>query len=73
MSDSMESKIIIDAIKMGLKGKHTPKNAIFQSDRGSQYTSKEVIKLISDLGLNQSMSRKGNCWIMMFLKASLKH
>ena len=62
MSDNMESKIITDAIRMGLKGKTIPENAIFHSDRGSQYTSKEVTKLLSELGLTQSMSRKGNCW-----------
>ena len=62
ISETMNAKIITDAIKMGLAGKQIPCNAIFHSDRGSQYTSKEVTKLVADLGLKQSMSRKGNCW-----------
>ena len=62
MSDTMDSNIIVEAITNGLKGKTIPVNAIFHSDRGSQYTSNEVKKLLSDLGIKQSMSRKGNCW-----------
>lgn len=62
IAETMESKIITDAIKMGLSGKKIPDNAIFHSDRGSQYTSKEVRELVTKLGLKQSMSRKGNCW-----------
>ena len=54
--------MITNIIESGLKGEKIPKGAIFQSDRGSQYTSKEVKKLLSELGLEQSMSRKGNCW-----------
>lgn len=62
MSETMESEMITKIIESGLKGKEIPKGAIFHSDRGSQYTSKEVKKLLSELGLEQSMSRKGNCW-----------
>ena len=51
MSETMESKIIVNAMKMGLAGKKIPDNAIFHSDRGSQYTSKEVRDLIKKLGL----------------------
>ncbi len=62
MSETIESSMITKIIESGLKGKEIPKGAIFHSDRGSQYTSKEVKKLLSELGLEQSMSRKGNCW-----------
>ena len=39
----------------------TPK-LLFHSDRGSQYASIEFRKLLSNFGVVQSMSRKGNCW-----------
>jgi putative transposase len=32
------------------------------SDRGCQYTSQDYRKALSDLGIEVSMSRKGNCW-----------
>jgi len=34
------------------------------SDRGIQYASHEYRKLLKQFKMTQSMSRKGNCWIM---------
>ncbi len=59
---SLNLIVTILAILSWYEGKTIPVNAIFHSDRGSQYTSNEVKKLLSDLGIKQSMSRKGNCW-----------
>lgn len=36
-------------------------NILIHSDQGSHYTNPAYIKLIKDLGMIQSMSRKGNC------------
>jgi len=36
-------------------------NTIIHSDQGFHYTSPEYSKKIKDLGITQSMSRKGNC------------
>lgn len=36
--------------------------AIIHSDQGCHYTSVSFRELIKDLGLRQSMSRRGNCW-----------
>ena len=35
---------------------------IIHSDQGCHYTSVKFIQIIKDVGLRQSMSRKGNCW-----------
>lgn len=35
---------------------------MFHSDRGSQYTSGSMRKLLTDFDVLQSMSRKANCW-----------
>ncbi len=38
-------------------------NLIFHSDRGVQYTSNKIVKLLNtNAKVIQSMSRKGNCW-----------
>jgi transposase InsO family protein len=37
-------------------------NLILHSDRGSTYASKKYRKLIKKLGIQQSMSAKGNCY-----------
>jgi putative transposase len=35
---------------------------IFHSDRGSQYASREIARVLQECGITASMSRKGNCW-----------
>ena len=37
------------------------KNVMIHSDQGFHYTNPTYIKMIKDLGMTQSMSRKGNC------------
>ena len=65
ISDVMDVSIVKDAIENGFKGVKITDGAIFHSDRGSQYSSNDVRNLLKDLGVNQSMSRKGNCWDMV--------
>ena len=36
--------------------------AIIHSDQGVHYTHPEFQRRVKELGLKQSMSRKGNCW-----------
>jgi len=36
--------------------------AFIHSDQGSHYTSSVFQELLTDYGLQQSMSRRGNCW-----------
>lgn len=38
------------------------KDAFIHSDQGSHYTSPRYQKLLKKYGLDQSMSRRGNCW-----------
>ncbi|MCH1627990.1 IS3 family transposase [Fredinandcohnia quinoae] len=38
------------------------KDAFIHSDQGSHYTSPRYQKLLKKYGLEQSMSRRGNCW-----------
>ncbi|MFJ8101159.1 IS3 family transposase [Lysinibacillus sp. NPDC096212] len=37
-------------------------NAFIHSDQGFHYTNPQFQKLVKEMGLNQSMSRRGNCW-----------
>jgi len=38
------------------------KDAFIHSDQGSHYTSPRYQKILKEYGLDQSMSRRGNCW-----------
>ena len=45
-----------------LFGKKTAPGVLHHSDRGSQYASYEYRQHLDIMQMQQSMSRKGNCW-----------
>ncbi|MFT4593285.1 MAG: putative transposase [Phycisphaerales bacterium] len=62
VSDSLETSLVLDALHQALKTRCPGKDLMHHSDRGSQYTSSEHRRLLSDRGIECSMSRTGNCW-----------
>lgn len=46
-----------------------PKDILFHSDRGCQYTSKEVRKILDQVNWTQSMSAKGYCYDNAFAES----
>ncbi len=62
MSSRMTAQLTCDALKMALLKRGSPQRVIFHSDRGSQYCSAAYGELMQKHGVQQSMSRKGNCW-----------
>jgi len=64
VSDSLSLDIVIDTITK-LKLNNSIKfhsEALIHSDQGFHYTNPKFQKLVKELGLRQSMSRRGNCW-----------
>ena len=68
--ERMTRQLVLDTIRAAVKRWRLPKDAIFHSDRGSQYTAKEVMNLLNKLGFRQSFSRIGmpgdNAWSESF-------
>lgn len=62
MADHMCTELVADAIRMAQAGGHTAGNAIFHSDRGSQYTSNHFRSLLGELEIRQSTGRTGSCF-----------
>lgn len=62
MADHMRTDLICDAITMAATNVTFAENAVFHSDRGSQYTSAQFAKHLVDHGLKGSMGRTGVCW-----------
>ncbi|GAC1463231.1 MAG: hypothetical protein PVSMB1_13670 [Gemmatimonadaceae bacterium] len=62
MHPTRDTIIVIDALKMAIARRRPSAGAIFHSDRGVQYASREFRELLHAHGLRQSMSRKKNCW-----------
>ena len=75
LADLMRSELVVDALRQALVVR--PANeAIFHSDRGSQYGSAAFRKVLATAGLRQSMSARANpydnAWTESFI-GTLKH
>ncbi|WP_329142625.1 IS3 family transposase [Streptomyces sp. NBC_01456] len=62
MADHMKTSLISDALDMAARNTHLTDGCIFHSDRGSQYTSRELRGKLRSLGLRASVGRTGVCW-----------
>ena len=62
MADHMRASLVCDALAMAIELRHPAPGLIFHSDRGSQYTSREIRVLLEAHGAVQSLSRPRQCW-----------
>jgi transposase InsO family protein len=62
MANHMRTSLVNDAMQMAIWQRKPPKGLIWHTDRGSQYASKEHRALLKTHKIQQSMSRKGDCW-----------
>ena len=64
LSESMEVDFVLQTVKQFIAkhGATLDSEAIIHSDQGCHYTSTSFRAIVSDYGLRQSMSRRGNCW-----------
>lgn len=62
MHATMTTQLVTDALMMAVWRRGKPDALLHHSDRGSQYTSEQFQRLLSELGVTCSMSRSGNVW-----------
>ena len=62
MNAAMTAQLVTDALVMAIWRRGKTDALLHHSDRGSQYTSEQFQKLMSDHGVVCSMSRSGNVW-----------
>ena len=62
MSTSMESRLVVDALKMAVERRFPDEGLLAHSDRGSQYASEHYQSILAKQGIECSMSRSGNCY-----------
>ena len=62
MGRRIDSRLVVDAMKMAIALRQPEPGLIVHSDRGSQYCSEHFQQLLSRYRLRSSMSRKGNCY-----------
>lgn len=59
VSNKIDTQLVVNTFKKAYNIRNCPKNLIFHSDRGSQYTAKEFRNLLDQYGIIQSFSAKG--------------
>lgn len=62
LSLSPDSRLTQKALEMAFESRERPSNLLFHSDQGCQYTSLQFRQILWRNQINQSLSRKGNCW-----------
>ncbi len=62
MQATLARSLVIEALKMALRGRRPAVGLVHHSDRGSQYASHDYQALLKQYGIISSMSRTGNCW-----------
>ena len=62
LAEHMRTVLVIDAMQMAIDSGRLNANAIFHSDRGTQYTSKEFAGFCQTATIRRSMGRTGVCW-----------
>jgi transposase InsO family protein len=62
MADHYRTPLITEAITMAARNMDLPADAVFHSDRGSNYTSSEFAAALKDLRIRQSVGRTGICF-----------
>lgn len=59
---SLSTKLPLAALDMAVKRRNPERGLLHHSDRGCQYTSNDYVDALHELGIELSMSRRGNCW-----------
>lgn len=62
MREDMESGLVMGALNMAYRRRKPAPGLLHHTDRGRQYASKDYKQLLSEYGMQQSMSGKGDCY-----------
>jgi putative transposase len=62
LSGRPDAELVIAALDMAYQLRGNPQGVMFHSDQGSQYASKLFRQRLWRYRMEQSMSRRGNCW-----------
>ncbi|EMF7565430.1 IS3 family transposase [Serratia marcescens] len=62
LSANADTALISNALRMAYETRSQPRDVMFHSDQGSQYTGLKYQQLLWRYRIKQSVSRRGNCW-----------
>ena len=62
MADHMKAQLVGDALSMAIARRRPLPGVLHHSDRGVQYACDDYQELLSEHGMQPSMSGRGDCW-----------
>ena len=62
LSSTADAALVVKALDMAYEQRGRPQRVLFHSDQGSQYASRHFRQRLWRYRIQQSMSRRGNCW-----------
>jgi putative transposase len=62
IADHMRTGLVVDALEMARDHGHLAADAVFHTDRGTQYTSSEFATWCRNNDVQRSLGRTGVCW-----------
>jgi putative transposase len=62
LSDRPDAELVVKALDRAYEQRGKPTGVLFHSDQGSQYASRLFRQRLWRYRMEQSMSRRGNCW-----------
>ena len=62
ISHSPDTALTVKALTMAYESRGRPQGVMFHSDQGCHYTSQRFREILLRYRIEQSMSRRGNCW-----------
>jgi putative transposase len=66
---TMEAALVITALKRAIKSRQPLPGLIHHTDRGGQYAATEYRQILERAGMEQSMSRAGDCYDNAFMES----
>lgn len=75
-SAAPDTTLTLEALQQAMEARKPASGLLFHSDQGCQYTSTAFVERLKQLGITQSMSRRGNCWdnaVVERIFRTLKH
>ncbi len=57
-----DADLVVQALEMAYEQRGRPQGLLFHSDQGGQYASRKFRQRLWRYRIQQSMSRRGNCW-----------
>ena len=66
---NMKASLVIKTLKQAIAGRQPTPGLIHHTDRGGQYAAQEYRKILGRCGMQQSMSRAGDCYDNAFMES----